>query len=530
MSKVIGVIDNEDITNTDREIEIQIASNLNYIVEFTKQIYKEIDPSCFQIPEVSDTIKWILEFYRNNKYVPEGHIHDLINSKKLQFRRFNELHEIVIEAIEDPRNKSRENVDYLIQMTREHMLSQQLKKIFDKAKSHLKIKQPYKAIEIIKEELRKTAQDSEDVIRTKPFDKETFDQVRDSLFDDKSVLLKMPGEIGNFFGPLGKGDFISFLGPEKVGKTGTLIGMTKQLLLNRCKVTYISIGDASKDQLLKRIYACCFSRAYNRKYFNKTVHHPVKDCLLNQTLNCKHSKGKYIVTDGHQMFYEKYKTKHIPCTDCRKERIPSFWYKDLVAKPLSNYEQDSELFRKRLRVISNWEDNLRAYVVGQHQKTIEDLKDIVREETDRTGFVPHAIIIDYMDDIAFETGDGYREFRHKNAKLWGKTRAWSIQENCLILTATQSTRGSKNKENIEQGDESEDKRKAGYVTAMYSINQTFPEKKNQVIRYARLYAREEEAIPTENIVVLQNLSIAQPFVLSYPQPDLKDFIKKKPES
>lgn len=524
--KILGVLEGEEVSDVSRELELQIITNLNYIVEFTREIHKELDPNIFQIPEIRDIASWMIEFYTTNKYVPEGHLWDLITAKKANFSRFNDLHMEIIESMEDPRQKSRANLGYMLQTTRDYFLSRKMSRAILQAQNLIASRQPHKAISVITEELRNATATSEDVFRSSPFNEEVYNRTRDALFDEKNALFKMGGELGEFFGTFSRGEFICFLGPEKSGKTSTLIGITRAALLNRVKVAFISIGDASPHQLLKRIYACCFKKAYNRRYFNKTVRYPVRDCLLNQQLECGHKSNKYVVVANQQILYEKYKDKHTPCWQCR-DGIASYWYKDIIAQPFSDYKKDSAAFSKRIKQ-KNWENNLRAFVISQYSKTIEDIKDMLEAEKEKTGFVPDVIVIDYMDDIDFESGDGLREFRHKNAKLWGKTRGLTISKDCLIVTATQATRGSKAKINIEQGDESEDKRKAGFVTAMYAINQTFAEKRNQCIRYARLYAREEDFIPTDNVIAFQCLSIAQPFVFSYLQrpPDDSEEMKK----
>jgi hypothetical protein len=514
--KILGVLEGEEVSDVSREIELQLITNLNYSIEFTREIHKELDPNLFQIPEIRDIASWLLEFYTTNKYVPKGHLQDLITNKKANFPRFNDLHIEIIDAMEDPRQKSRDNLEYMLQTARDYLLSRKIGRAVFQAQNLLAGGHPHKAISVLTEEIRTASHDSEDTFRAAPFSEDLYNKTRDSLFDERNALFKLGGELGEFFGTFSRGEFICFLGPEKAGKTSTLIGITKAALLNRVKVAFISIGDASPHQLLKRIYACCFQKAYNRRYFHKPVKYPVRDCLYNQRLECGPKSNKYVVVANQQVLYEKYKDKHTPCWECR-EGIASYWYRDVIAQPFSDYKKDSAAFSKKIKQ-KNWENNLRTFVIGQYSKNIEDIKDMLESEKEKTGFVPDVIVIDYMDDIDFESGDGLREFRHKNAKLWGKTRGLTIAKDCLIVTATQATRGSKIKINLEQGDESEDKRKAGFVTAMYAINQTFLEKRNQCIRYARLYAREEEFIPTDNIIVLQCLSLAQPFVFSYAQP------------
>jgi len=521
MSQLIGIIDDEEVTDSDREIELRILSFLNYSKLFTQDIHKELNPKQFSIPEVKDIAAWIVKFYEENKKVPQGHIKDIINDKKLQFKRFNELHEIVIDALEDPNKESNLDPEYMLKTAREYLLSRQLYNSLFNAQALLKEKRPDEAIKAIKEELRTVNQTDQSIIISSPLNEEAFNKTVEMIHDPAQVLFRLPGALGDFIGNITRGSFISLLGIEKVGKTSNLIGLTKQALLNRLKVSFVSVGDASDQQLRQRLYACCFKKAYNPKYFNKPTRYPVKDCLKNQTGNCGKMKNKITVSVSD--FY-KYKDRYKPCEKWCEKCTPAFWYKEIIAKPLSNFKEDSKFFAKRMRN-GNWHNNLRTYVFGQWSKTIEDIKDMLDEDTDRTGFIPDVLLIDYMDDLNFESSDGLREFRHKNAKLWGKTRAMSIDRNIAIITATQANRGAYNKETLDGEDQSEDKRKKGYVTAMYGLNQTDDDKRNQIMRYSCLAQRDAEFITKDTITTLQCLTLGQPWIFSFITPKTEE--KKK---
>jgi hypothetical protein len=509
MNQLIGIIDNEEVTDADRQVEIRILSFLTYSKPFTQEIYKEVNPNYFTIPEVKDIIKWVLSFYEKNKIVPKGHLKDIINDKKLQFKRFNELHELVIEAIEDPNKESNLDPEYMLKTAREYLLSRQLYLSLNKSQVLLKEKRPTEAIQVIKDEFRKIKQDSSDIIVCNPLSVDEFNKTLNLLHSERQTLFKIPGPVGEFIGPIERASFISLLGPEKKGKTATLIGFAKYALLNRLKVSFISVGDASPHQLKLRLYGCFFKKAYNRRYFGKTVRFPVKDCLLSQSGHC----GKNKVVVAPTLFYQ-YKTKYVPCTKFCKKWQPTLWYREEVAVPLSDFHTDSKSFAKRIGS-KNWSNNLRTYVFGQWSKNIEDIKDILDDEEDKTQFIPDVLIIDYMDDLTFETGDGLREFRHRNAKLWGKTRAVSIDRNIAVITATQATRTAGSKDSIDGEDQSEDKRKGGYVTAMYGLNQTDAEKQDQILRLNCVYARDADFIPTRSVTLCQCHTLGQPWVFSF---------------
>lgn len=524
---VIGIVGDNEITDIDRNTEIRLLCYLTFSDNFIKHTAKLLDVSLFQIPEVQHIATWILEYYAENKTAPRDSLKEFINKKRIKFKRFSEIHELTLEAIENPFTDSVENLDYMFKTTEEYMLSRRLEHALSQAIKLVRDRKPFDAIELAKEEIRKTQQTQPDVIKSTPFEEETFNKVI-STMEDHVRLFTLPGALGDFVGEIERGSFICFTGPEKRGKTATLVGIAKVALQNRLKVTLFSIGDASEEQLLKRVYATCFGKAYNRKYFNQDVKFPIKDCLKNQLNTCPKGKSKYKVFDGKTVLYDQFKDKHTICTQC-EDIMPSFYYMMRKAEPLTCFETDSKQFSKRIKS-KTWYNNLHTFVFGQWSKNIEDIKQMVEDDALETGHVPDVIIIDYMDDIDFESGDGLREFRHRNAKLWGKTRGWSIMNNCAIITATQSNKESYHMETLTEGVESEDKRKRGYVTAMYGINQTPIEKEQQIIRYNCLAKRDAEYISSRSVTVLQCLPIGSPFVLSYMREKPNDNEPKRPDA
>jgi len=75
------------------------------------------------------------------------------------------------------------------------------------------------------------------------------------LFKDKEdVLIKYPGALGEFYGhSLSRGNFISFIGPEKRGKTYQLIDIAFRGILDRRRVAFFEVGDMTREQISRRL-------------------------------------------------------------------------------------------------------------------------------------------------------------------------------------------------------------------------------------------------------------------------------------
>jgi hypothetical protein len=102
-----------------------------------------------------------------------------------------------------------------------------------------------------------------------------MESVRVSLSNKKEtqVLLKYPDALGDFFGDTFERDsFVSFEGPEKRGKSFWLFDVVWRTMLEKRKVALFSVGDMSKNQVIRRFAA----RAAFRPFKAGTIKLPKK--------------------------------------------------------------------------------------------------------------------------------------------------------------------------------------------------------------------------------------------------------------
>jgi hypothetical protein len=146
----------------------------------------------------------------------------------------------------------------------------------------------------------------------------------------------------------------------------------------------------------------------------------------------------------------------------------------------------------------------RSITVGGVRAELDDLV--------RRGWIPDVVVIDYADIL--KPPPGYSESRDAVNANWMEMRRMSQELHCCVVTATQANAASFKADRLEMSHFAEDNRKFAHVTAMYGINQTTPQKANQVQRLNALVVREDEFVTTNEVWVAGCLGLASPTVVS----------------
>jgi len=341
-----------------------------------------------------------------------------------------------------------------------------------------------------------------------------FAEIEDPLFI-------FPGSLGELIGPIGRGEFASFLGPEKRGKTWWLLFTAMRALENRCRVAYFQLGDLTQEQVYRRLGVYLTGRSNLLRHCVKQWA-PVMDCRLNQSGECdvpknppleKDDSGEPIFPDvGGNLLWE-------PCTRCRnrgRDGSGRRWYGASWIKlkedvePL-RWEEAWEAvisFREKVR------GRLRMHFSPNNSIRVSDMEKILDRWEREDGFIPDVVVGDYWDLIRPE--DSRMEVRHQQNDNWSRGRGLSMDRRVALITATQADAKSYEVRDLKAKNFSEDKRKYGHVTlGMWTLNQTKEEKRNRLMRIGRLFVREDDFYEKDYCHVLMDLSAGRPYVAGW---------------
>lgn len=286
--------------------------------------------------------------------------------------------------------------------------------------------------------------------------------------DREKPLIEWEGGLGEFYkAAFCREAFISFIGPEGVGKSMFLLDVAYRALLNRQRVAYFQVGDMSERQVQKRFLV----RAAGRPWRAGTVRWPTS------------------VREG---------------VSEREDR--SF------AEPLdaaAALAARDKLFAREIR------SRRQLFWMEVHPNSsinVVEMRDCLKRREQLDGWTADALVIDYADVLA--PLPGRYEYRDQINRTWDALRMLSLDMHILVVTATQANRASYDAKVIRMKHASEDKRKLGHVTAMYGINVGPVEKEMGMFRLNCLKDREQEFSEDRCVHVAGCLALSEPTVLS----------------
>ena len=359
-------------------------------------------------------------------------------------------------------------------------------------------------------------------------------------------LFRLPGALGRMMNShLVPGGFISFMGPEKRGKSWYLMELAVRACKDHVPTVVFQAGDMDDADLTMRLAVRVCGRSDREKYCGEMLV-PCLDCKHNQddTCNLKDRTSKYgLVMPGEVEAEDKGKNSknrrgrgdkdkqekpkkqfyspelimeanpdYEPCSVCRTKKNfqgAQYWRVRPECNPITKAEI-KEAFAKSKKL---WRTTPIVLTYPTHTLTVSKMKQELDKLEREEGITARCIIVDYADILAAE--NTRLDFRHQQSAIWAGLRGLALERNALVATATQADAASYDQDTIELHNFSEDKRKYSYVTGIFGLNQTKEEKQLGRMRINTLLARNEDYSRLDTVTVIQCLQIGNPLIGSY---------------
>lgn len=353
-----------------------------------------------------------------------------------------------------------------------------------------------------------------------PFD----DAVIQAAFQDaQEPLLKFSGALGSFANHLfTRGSLVGIMAPEKRGKSWMLQELALRAVMSRRKVVFFSVGDMTRDQMVRRIGIRLTGGNYLQRECGEAPV-PVYDCKRNQKGGCfmpaRTWKGKLEDAEGMTLdprdYFKRWSEgiEYEPCDHCRRSDdkwYPAHWWKKEEVTLLT----PGKVRRKARAWLKRYGDRMRLYEYGYWELNVKEIEAELIRLKEQDDFLADFVIIDYADNMGPED-PRVSEERHRQNQTWGALSALRKRWHNCIITATQTDAASYNNDDIGMRNFSEDKRKLGHATAMLALNQKPWEKREGVMRLGLVLARETEFFVDRQVAILQSLKIGRPIMGSY---------------
>ncbi len=515
-------------------MERRIAIGMIISTDYLSRIHKFWDSELLESNELKLISDWCMDYYKKYDKAPDRDIQQIYmeNLKKNIFSKDTaEYIELLLESLSDEYGRDALfNSAYLYDKTVEYLKMRELEEHNAEVDYLIQTGQVHEAEVLASNFISKIK--IEGVEGLELSSEEALDRVERAFNETTQRVLYYPGAIGDMWNEhLIRGGFVSFLAPEKRGKSWLLIEMAMRAIRQKANVVFFSAGDMTESQMLKRICVYIAQKSDLEKYCQDRFC-SVGDCVLNQLdlcdrldRNCDHgifnmdlntffqNKNNLLDLDILKEKYEE-NSEYCPCDSMTcGERRGSVWLKKIPAKnPLNSSEAKRALkaffkrYKRRFKLVTHPAGML----------TLSEMKKILNGFEQEDGFVPDVILVDYADLLSAEDSPT-KEFRHKQDHVWKGLRALSQEKHALVLTATQADAQSYKQDRLSLMNFSEDKRKYAHVTAQYGLNQDPQgrEKKLGIMRINEIVVREGEFSPDKEVYILQDLSAGRPFLESF---------------
>lgn len=475
------IVNYTDRGNKERQILTGMIVNSQVLSKVAQMWSKD---GCFAGEDANVLGELCVKFWQDYGQPPGKNIEGLLLAKTEHWQdksRMERCEKLLSNASDEYENGEDLNADAIVDAAESHFTEVRIRRNCQLAVGCLDSGQLDRAVEIMtgfeKMQIGSTARISplKDAKR------------REGWFDQGTKpILRYDGALGEFMrNSLGRGKFVSFAAPEKVGKSFSLLDIAWRLVLKRRRVAFFEVGDMTEPQVGMRWGARVTMKPYistndDLKWpclvqWPTAIHPPQNtedDCYA--TVDCEERKfdGPYTVKDLDESCQRVLKHKI-------KKNTDTFLWEVHPTHSLSAYD-----IRKKL---------------------IE-----YRRELD--GWTPDCVVIDYADIL----GDypGKRDPRESINANWGMMRRISQEFHCLLVTATQANRDSYDRVLIGRKNIGEDKRKLAHVDGMIGINVTSVEKERSIARWNWFGGRENPHASTRVVHLAQCFPLACPTVLS----------------
>ena len=293
-----------------------------------------------------------------------------------------------------------------------------------------------------------------------------------AAFDEERMkpLVEYPGKMGRFFGDvLQRGTFISFMGPVKSGKSFWINDLVVRALRQQRRVAYFEVGDLGEEECILRLG-------------QRVLRRPLQAGI---------------------------------------ERIPTSWVKDgenwTLEYEEKRFEEDlkpGEAF-KALRKLCRGDDLL---VMDNYAAGVLNVAGMAAtlDNWANAGWRADVVAVDYADILAPPVGR--YDVNEQIDKTWEQLRRLSLEQNCLVVTATQSSALAYGMADgvLSSKHFSGRKTKLAHVNGMIGINVTAKEKEQGITRLNWPVRRKGRNSPRRVVRVAGCLGLACPALLVEP--------------
>lgn len=402
---------------------------------------------------------WVNDYFTQFSEAPQRHIKDIYLNNKLSLQDDEETKDaisIFLQSIsKEYENNDIGNIEFEIKNAIHYLKLQALELLKDQITDTIASNDPTKAEQLISnfKRVEKPTGQGIDLLHD-------HNKILEALTKEHNEIIAFPGAVGTIIPPICRGDFMSFFGPAKRGKSFWLWYSAEIAMSQGNKVIYIPL-EMNDTTIIKR----CWPSITGQPLYTRIVHSAHFE---------ENEDGKFTIEQDE---------------------------KKMEGVNLNNIEDMQKKLRRLYR-------KGRIKIIPMVSATVQMIESVCDNLYYYENFVPDTIIIDYADYM--EAGGKYTDNRDRINKIWKGLRDFANERNIAVITASHTEKKTFESD-IKTSQASEDIRKINHVTLAVSLNATDKENHDNIIRLGMMEVREGRHI-ADQAVVLQCLDLGRPCV------------------
>lgn len=331
---------------------------------------------------------------------------------------------------------------------------------------------------------------------------------------NKEQRVKFPGALGKVLNKhFTDAGFVCFMGPAKRGKSWWLHETAKRALRCGNGVFYITVSDMTRNEVISRFGHMNSGKPVHKENIG-THKKPIVDCMHNQTNECEVPCDVMVrMSDKPDAMVQDYRqvSDYCVCGDhCDKFR-GALWYEDVELEEVLDEDGMVNAWKKFQKRVKNTKLEIFAARAGEFK--ITDLQKWTDKNEKLKGWKPTVIVIDYMDLAEDEVN--HMDDRGRLNKVFMKANAYAKDNDCLVVSASQTNADGFGAEIITEENYSGDKRKLDHITCGIGLNQSPDEKESMLMRLNVFISRGAMFNKMHCMKVVQDLKLGKVIVDSY---------------
>lgn len=435
--------------NSERQLLIAMIMSTSFL----QKIHPIIHFDYMETRASATVANWIMEYFEKYSRAPKAVVQDLYEENKDMLpKEEKEWVSNFLQGLSKEFEKAGFNEDYVFENSLKFFKKQKMKKSIIKIEKLLE-KGKIEEAENLWIESRTIPQLYD--LGFNPFTEEWVDEVfkREETRTKAELGIESLDEI---IGPIKSSWFVLFMGPQKRGKTWTMIWSAVQMVMQGLDVVFYSFEGEDEDWTMR---AWAMITAF------------LIDGDESKTLLFPYFKGDKIKT--------RKRTRPAMSKRNVKQAISKF---NKIAKGnliVKNYPMGSAGVKEAKQHLD---------VMGAYQN-----------------FYPHVAFFDYVGIM----NQHIKDIRERYNQTGMELKALGQERKLIVVSGHQGKRETLEKLNMNASDMPEDIRLLGHVDVLCGINQTEEERKDGIMRYSALIHRHRKYLSAQQAKVLQQLEAGQ---------------------